>query len=92
MKNLVLLFMVMVSTTLKCTRCLDLSEVVFVIMSQDHPRHEAIAAETEEKLKTKLMEKFVFDPEIYQRHRDLPGENKLDHFNRIKMCCAPKIS
>ena len=77
MTNLALMLM---STILQCTwGYLDLSQVVFVVMSHNHSRHEVIALETEEKLKAKLLQKFVVDPEMYLRHRDLPGN--LGRFN-----------
>ena len=63
---LTVLFLINLSLALTC----DLSQVVFVIMSQTGRRHVTIAEETRENLSKKLIEDGVKEPLIFDLHND----------------------
>jgi len=54
------------------TTTYDLSNVVFVILSQPQKYHATIADETKEKLMTNLRKDGVQNPQVFSLHKDLP--------------------
>ena len=76
MKLILLAFFCCLSVTL----CHKMSKVAFVIMSQPHRRHAAIAEETRSKLIAGLKEHGVEEPTVLTSHKDLPPHGAWTYF------------
>ncbi len=76
MKLILLTFFCCLSVTL----CHKMSKVAFIIMSQPHKRHAAIAEETSSKLIAGLKEHGVEEPTVLTSHKDLPIHGAWTYF------------
>ncbi len=73
MKGLLLFIFILTSfVSTSTTTTYDLSDVVFVIVSQPHPYHATIADESKERLLNNLQKDGVQNPQVFSLHRDLP--------------------
>ena len=67
------LFIFFLATFVNVAQSFDLSEVVFVVLSQPTERHVQISTETREKLASNLIEAGVEEPQIFDLQSHFSG-------------------
>jgi hypothetical protein len=78
--NLTKYFAIQILLLFSTAVCFKLSKVCFVILSQPHKRHAAIAEETSKRLKDGLSKRGVDQPHVFVTHKDLPVRAAWTYF------------